>query len=300
MAMAGHGLANTMADGTSPALPAARASRPWGLAWPLFMLVTFFGGPLFLLLRVSFANRDPAVYQGTGWSLHPYAELAQPLILKTLGLSVGLALTVAVISIVVAFPAVYFITRMHRRAQVAWLVFFLSTLALSEVLITFAWQILLSKRAGISNVAVFLGLLERPVSLAPSFWGVVSCLVYFVIPLNVITLYPGLSRLDPSYMEAARTMQAPPIKAFFNVLVPLMRRPIATAFLTSVVLTIGAYVSPLVLGGPSNWTIGVVISEIAVSGQNLPQAAAISVLFMAVTALLMVVIGRAGGRGYTS
>lgn len=271
-----------------------------GLVWPLFMLVAFFGVPLFLLIRVSFANRDPAVYQGTGWTLHAYGELFQPLVLNTLAFSVGLAITVATISMIVAFPATYFITRMHRRAQVVWLIFFLTTLALSEVLITFAWQIILSKRAGISNIAVVLGLLDRPVSLAPSFAGVVSCLVYFVIPLNVITLYPGLSRLDPSYMEAALTMQAKPHRAFFNVLVPLMRRPIATAYLTSVVITIGAFVSPLVLGGPSNWTIGVIISEIAVSGQNLPQASAISVLFMCVTGILLLTIGRMGGKGYTS
>ena len=270
------------------------------LAWPLLLIVGFFAVPLFLLVRTSFARRDPAVYEGTGLTLDAYAQLAQPMVLNAVVFSVGLALIVATISVALAFPATYFITRLGRKAQIAWLVGFLSTLALSDVLITFSWQIILSKRVGLSHIAVLFGLLDKPVSLTPSFGAVIACIVYLVIPFNFMTLYPGLSRLDPSYMEAARTLGARPSRAFFTVLLPLMRRPLATAFLTTVVMTIGAYVAPLVLGGPSNWTIGVVISEVALSGQNLPMASAIAILLMAVSAGLVVAIGRIGGKGYAT
>jgi putative spermidine/putrescine transport system permease protein len=84
------------------------------------------------------------------------------------------------------------------------------------------------------------------------------------------------------------------------VLLPLMRKPIATAYLTTVVMTIGAYVAPLVLGGPANWTIGVIISEVANSAQNLPQASAIAVFLMLVTGAMILVINRIGGKGYPS
>ncbi len=293
---------------TLPAISSERTGRTiaplprlgFSLLWPLLMIVAFFGVPFFLLLRVSLAHRDPAVYQGSGFTMEAYAGLLQPIVLHGVAFSIGLAFTVATISMAIAFPATCFISRMGRRSQIAWLIGFLTTLALSEVLITFSWQIILSKKVGISNIAVLLGLLDKPVSLAPSFLGVVGCLVYVVIPFNVMTLYPGLSRLDPSFMEAAGTLGARPYQAFFNVLVPLMRRPIATAYLTTVVLSIGAYVAPLVLGGPSNWTIGVIISEVAVSGQNLPQAAAISVLLMCVTGALILAIARVGGKGYAS
>jgi putative spermidine/putrescine transport system permease protein len=277
-----------------------RLSVATGLAWPLFMIVAFFGVPFALLLRVSVARVDPAYYQGSGWSLEAMASLFQPMVLNGLTFSLWLALTVATFSMIIAFPATYFITRMSRNAQIVWLIGLLTTLALSEVLITFSWQIILSKRVGISNIAVFLGLLDKPVSLTPSFYGVVSCLIYVVIPFNVMTIYPGLSRMDASYMEAASTMGATPIQAFFNVLLPLMRKPIATAYLTTVVMAIGAYVAPLVLGGPANWTIGVIISEVANSAQNLPQAAAIAVLLMLVTGAMILIIGKVGGKGYRS
>lgn len=271
-----------------------------GLAWPFVMIIAFFGVPFVLLLRVSVARVDPAFYQGSGWSLDAMASLFQPMVLNGLGFSLWLAVTVATLSMIVAFPATYFITRMSRRAQILWLIGLLTTLALSEVLITFSWQIILSKRVGISNIAVFLGLLDKPVSLTPSFFAVVSCLLYVVIPFNVMTIYPGLSRMDASYMEAAATMGATPLSAFFNILLPLMRKPIATAYLTTVVMSIGAYVAPLVLGGPANWTIGVIISEVANSAQNLPQAAAIAVLLMVVTGAMILAINRVGGKGYAA
>jgi putative spermidine/putrescine transport system permease protein len=276
---------------------AAIRTPPLVLAWPLVALVGFFAVPFFLLLRVSFANRDPAVYQGSGFSFTAYGELAQPMVTDAVLFSVMLALVVATVSAAIALPATYFIARMGRKAQIAWLIGFLSTLALSEVLITFAWQIMLSKRAGISNIWVWLGLLDEPVSLTPSFGAVVACIVYLVIPFNVLTLYPGLSRLDPAYVEASRMLGASPLRAFLTVVVPLLRTPIATAYLMTVVLTLGAYVAPLVLGGPRNWTIGVVISETALSGQNLPMAAAIAVFLLLVTAALIGLIGLAGRRG---
>ncbi|GHA13649.1 spermidine/putrescine ABC transporter permease [Devosia pacifica] len=270
------------------------------LIWPALMILGFFAIPLFFLFRVSLANRDPAVYQGTGFSLQAFTQLGQPMVLNAVSFSVMLSLIVASISMLVTFPATYFITRLSRRAQVAWLIGFLSTLALSEVLITFSWQILLSKKAGMSNVLVMLGILDESMSLAPSFGGVVACIIYLVIPFNFMTLYPGLSRLDTSYLEAARTLGARPTRAFFEILLPLMRKPIATAFLTTVIMTIGAYVAPIVLGGPANWTIGVVISEVAITGQNLPLASAIAILLMLVTAMLVLGINRIGGKGYVS
>src|SRR5690606_24248362 len=112
---------------------------------PGLMLTIFFAVPLVLLLRTSFANRDPAVYQGSGFSLDPFAQLFQPMVMNTMVFSIGLACLVALVSVAIAFPATYFITRMSKRSQVAWLIAVLSTLALSEVLLTFAWQILLSK-----------------------------------------------------------------------------------------------------------------------------------------------------------
>lgn len=268
------------------------------LVWPTVAIGFGLIAPMLLLLRTSVAQRDPAQYQGSGFTLDTYGHLLQPLIVNSVTFSVGLALTVASISIIIAFSSAYLIAQLTQRAQTAWLIGILSTLALSEVLVTFAWQILMSRRAGISNIGVWLGLLTEPVSLAPSLGAVIACVTYYIFPFSFMTLYPGVSRLDPALMEAARTMGSHPVGAFFRVIVPNMRRPLVAAFAITTILTLGAFVPPLVLGGPRNWTIGVVISEVALSGQNLPLAAAISVLLMAVAVGLVLGLGRlAAGKG---
>lgn len=280
--------------------PMGRSRRaPWPLWVSALAILAFFALPFLLLFRVSFAAMDPAVFQGTGLSLANYAGLLDPMVTGALANTIILALVVASISIVVAVPATALICRMGRRGQIAWLLAFLTTLALSEVLITFSWQVLLSKRAGISNVLVMLGLWEKSESLSPSYGAMVACLVYVVVPFNVLALYPGFSRLDPSYVEAARTMGASPLRAFLQVAVPILRGPILAAFLTTIVLALGAYVTPRILAEPQDWTIGVIINQVALTGQNMPYAAAIAVMVLAITLLLVgatAALGRSGRR----
>jgi putative spermidine/putrescine transport system permease protein len=253
------------------------------LAWPTFAISCFFVVPFFLLLKVSLAHRDESALWGPGFELTHYVEMLDPTVLDTLVFSGALAILVAVISGAVAFPFTYFITRMHRRAQIAWLILLLSTLSLSEVLIAFSWQVMLAKRVGLSNVLVWLGLLAEPESLSPNFGAVLSCLVYLVVPFTVLLLYPALARLDRDLTEAARTLGATPLRVFFTVVLPMMRGPLISTSIVASIFTLGAYVAPSVLGRPEHWTIAILIGKAALTGGNLPFAAAMAVLLLTAT-----------------
>lgn len=268
------------------------------LIWPACVIVLFFVVPFVLLLRASLARPGFGALGEGGFDLQNYTGLAgDRAFLGSVGFSLLLAAGVAVTSLCLCFPFTFWITRMSRRAQVVWLVFLLTTLSLSEVLITFAWQVMLAKRIGFSNVLVWLHLLPEPESLSPNLWAVVACLVYLVIPFSVLLLFPGMSRIDPQLAEAAQTMGASPMRAFFSVIVPLMRRPIVTCLLMSFIVAIGSYVAPLVLGRPEQWTVAILISRAALDAGNLPLATAMSVAFLAATALVCGILLTLGGRG---
>lgn len=87
------------------------------------------------------------------------------------------------ICVAVGFPFAYELARTRRRVQVAWLVALLAVLSLSEVIIGFAWSTLLSRTAGISNLLVWLGLMERPTALTPNFGAVLTGMVYQAFPI---------------------------------------------------------------------------------------------------------------------
>lgn len=256
------------------------------LLWPGVLIVVFTLVPMLVLLRISVAPQDAAAAWGTGFDASAYRGLTDADSIRALVQSLETALVVASISLSVGYPLAHCITRMQRRSQIVWLLLLLATLTLSDVLIAFAWQVMLSKRVGLSKVFVFIGWMDQPDSLAPSQGAVIACLVYMVIPFTVLTLYPALSALDRSLIEAARTLGASRLRAFCSVALPLTQVPSVIAFVLSAVLTFGAFVPPIALGRPERWPLSVLIGNAALAGQNLPRAAALSVLLLVVTALL--------------
>jgi putative spermidine/putrescine transport system permease protein len=258
------------------------------LSWPMLAVLGLGAVPFILLLRISVAPHDPNGMWLPGVTLHAYGALAEPELLGALLDSIQMAVIVGAISVGLGFPLTYLITRMRRRLQVVWLVFLLATLSLSDVLIAFSWQVMLSKRIGLSNIFVALGLMDAPESLTPSNGAVIACLVYLVLPFTVLTLFPVLSRLNHDLIEAARTLGASPWRAFTSVVVPLTKGPAMIAFVMAVVLTVGTYVPPLVLGRPQHWPMAVLIGSTALAGHDLPRASAMSILLLAATVLLAI------------
>ena len=279
--------------------PVSRLGELAVLAWPGGALLLFAAVPFVLLLGVSVAHRDPAGLWSPAFEATQFAALLDRNVLGTLAYSAGLAVLVAVVSTALAFPFTYFIAGMARRGQILWLILLMSTLSLSEVLVTFSWQVVLAKRIGLSDVFVWLGLLDQPQSLSPNFGALVACLIYLVLPVTVLLIYPALSRLDRHVAEAARTLGASPLRVFFTVIVPMMRGPILSSAILTTVFTIGTFVPPTVLGRPEDWTIAVLIGRMALTAGNLPLAASMSILLLATTLALTgltVLVGR-GAKG---
>ena len=268
--------------------------------YPSIMIGIFFIIPFALIITLSLAHQNPAGFHEPGFELTHYKRFLTPIFINTAFFSLWVSTLVAVGCLVLGFPLTYVLTRFPRRIQVPWLVFVLAMISLSEVLIAFSWQVLLSKTAGLANVLVWLGLLERSVALYPGFGAVVFALVYLVLPFTVLILYPPMSRLPPEFAEAARTLGASPVRTFFTVIVPVLRPAIVATGITVFVFTLGAILIPQVLGRPQHWTLSVLITDQAVFQSNLPFAAALAVfllsLSMALVGLTLWIERRAGAR----
>lgn len=265
--------------------------------YPTIMIGIFFLAPFLLIVAVSVAHQNPAGYYDPAFELTHFRRFLSSIFIDTALFSVAVAALVAVICLVLGFPFTYFITRLPRRSQVFWLVYILAQLSLSEVLIAFSWQVLLSKTAGVMNILVWLGLLGEAVSLYPGFGAVLLALTYLVLPFSVLILYPALSRLEPDVTEAARTLGASPLRTFFTVVVPILRPAIVATGITMFVFTLGSVLVPQVLGRPSHWTLSVLITDQAIFQSNMPFAAALAIfllgLSMAMVGLTMWINRRA-------
>jgi putative spermidine/putrescine transport system permease protein len=254
---------------------------PWLLlAYPSIMLGIFFLIPFALIVAVSVAHQLPEGYYQPGLELTHYSRFFSPIFVNTAIFSVSVSALVACICLLLGFPFTYFITRLGRRYQVMWLVYILAQLSLSEVLIAFSWQVLLSRTAGVTNILAWLGIIERSFSLYPSFGAVIIALTYLVLPFSVLILYPPMSRLDSEITEASRTLGASPLRTFFSVVIPILRPAIVATGITMFVFTLGAVLIPQVLGRPQHWTLSVLITDQAIFQSNLPFAAAMAIFLL--------------------
>jgi putative spermidine/putrescine transport system permease protein len=240
-----------------------------------------------MMVAISFFHREPGGFYITGFELNNYRNLYTALFGRTLLFSLFIAGLSAAVCVSLGFPFTYFITRMRRRAQVVWLVFLMSVLSLSEVIIGFAWSLLLSRTAGLSNLLVWLGLMDQPVAWYPGFAALLFGICYLAFPYTVLVLYPPLSRLDPALPEASLTLGASPLKTFFTVIVGSLRNAIVAAFVMVFVFTLGVYLLPQILGRPHHWTLSVLITDQAIYQTNMPMAASMAIFFMIVSLLLV-------------
>jgi len=266
------------------------------LAYPALMLGIFFIIPFGIMVAVSFFHREPGGFYIPGFELTNYRNLYTDLFGRTLLFSLYVAGLSAAVCVSIGFPFTYFITRMRRRVQVVWLVFLMSVLSLSEVIVGFAWSLLLSRTAGLSNLLVWLGFMDKPVAWYPGFTALLFGICYLAFPYTVLVLYPPLSRLDPALPEAAQTLGATPIKTFFTVIVGSLRNAIVASFVMVFVFSLGVYLLPQILGRPRHWTLSVLITDQAIYQTNMPMAASMAIFFMVVS-LLLVLLTMVIGKG---
>jgi putative spermidine/putrescine transport system permease protein len=276
----------------------ARVTPPWLGALPGIALGILFLVPFAIMLSVSVAIREPGGFFQPGFDLSSYGRFLTPFFGSILAVSIAIAAGAAAISVALALPFVLFLAQMRRGAQTVILVILLAVLSLSEVIIGFAISTLLSQTAGIGNLLAWLGLIPEPRAYTPGLFALMTGLAYLAFPYTVLVLFPAVARLDPDLPEAARTMGASPLVTFLTVTLPALRPAIIATLILAFVFTLGAFLLPQLLGRPRHWTLSVHITDQAIFQSNLPFAAAMAVLLLLVSLVmvgLVLLLGRERG-----
>ena len=304
------------AEAVHPGKPKTRNERnlvTWALVPVVLVLCVL---PFVLVLAISFGEKIEGADWRWAFDLANYSrffvgiewpQAVSLLYSQKLFYSLYYAVLASVIAVGFAFPFTYLLTRCSRVVQTAWLVFLLASLSLSEVFVVMGWDVLLSNRSGLpmlfresgltawlKDVGWFNTLREwglanpRNVKFKTSVFATVLTMSYLVWPYAVILLYPALSRLDGSMMEAARTMGAGPLTVVRTVVLPAVRIPVLGTLFLLFVYLLGAYVAITVFAAPAQQTLTISIYE-AVRGAtiNAPFGADQSVVLLATAALFL-------------
>jgi len=147
-----------------------------GLAFAV--MAVFFVIPLLFMIVVSFYQPDPMGFYKEAFVWENYGKFFSSFYYTVSFRSITSSALGAVLVVALSFPLVLFVSDLSRRMQLFWIILLLSLMCLSEVIIGFAWLILMSESAGLPRLLEAVGLWDNPRSLSPSFGAMMIGLVF--------------------------------------------------------------------------------------------------------------------------
>ena len=261
----------------------------------LYCIIVSFA-PLLFLFTTSVSTTDPLTGQVISYGLNNFQEVFYDTYYAVqIAYTVGLVSAITVVTLSMAVPLTLAIAKLKNVARSAWVVMLLASLALSEVLTAFAWQLLLSHSSGIPGWLSYLGIIPGDKSWWPSFPAMFVVMVYFSLPIAMILLLPAIRRLDPFLIESAYTMGFSKMAVFFLILIPSLRGPIFQTAILTFLLNIGGFVISQQLGKPSDWMFAVFIADF-MRTFNVPFAVALSFCLLIAVLLCLAIANLIFGR----
>jgi ABC-type spermidine/putrescine transport system permease subunit I len=265
---------------------AARVAVTALLLAPAMAIIVFgFVAPLVRLAILSFSA--PA------GPLAAYRELATVdvyrIVLKN---TVVLALVVSAASLVIGFALAFMLSRLEAAWRAIVFACVVLPLWISVLVRTFSWMLILERNGPLNRFLAALGVVDHPLPLLFAFPAVAIGMVHVLLPYAVLPIYAALLRIDPALLRASDGLGASRAATFWRVLLPLSSRGLATAATFTFLLSLGFFVTPALLGGPSNTTISMLIDSFVNERLDWPLAAAASMILLAMALATIGIAGR--------
>ena len=274
----------------------AAARRGFLLSLPAYAyLVLFFAIPFGIVIIYSIATRNRI--GGTdlaGWNLDSYRRLGEPIVRDILFRSLWIALLTTAICLVVAYPFSYFLSTRSATVRNLLLVFVMIPFWTNFLVRNYAWRVILGTDGPLSTVSQALGLGPQEILFTHS--AVILGLVYGFLPFMILPLYAAIERIDLSLIEASRDLYASGLQAFRRVLLPLSMPGVVAGSILVFVPSLGAYVTPQILGGGKSTMLGSYIVVQFLTARNWPLGASLSFVLMTVMLAATLIYFRTGGR----
>ena len=256
---------------------------------PMIWVCTFLLVPYILLFCYSFWTVSPSQTIVHHWNLDNYRELFRVHVYaQTLLRSMGIALRVMLFSLLLGYPLAYYLS-FHSGARKN-LLYQLAIIPLwvSYLVRAYAWKTILGSDGVLNTLLQYTHVTHHPLNfLLYSPFAVVLTLTHIYTPFALLPIYASLEHIPRNLVEASHDLGASPWQTFWRVIFPLSIPGVLAGATFAFVLSLGDFLAPLLLGGPS----GIMISNIVVSlfgaAYNWPLGAAISLCMLAIVAGLL-------------
>ena len=281
-------------------LSAALWRRPWLRAAalllpPLGWMVVLYLASLALLFVYAFWSLDSFTGKVVhSWTLSNFREIADNATYRRIAFrTIGIAALVTLTDALIAFPFAYYMARLaSRRTRTLLFVLVLLPLWSSYLARIYAWRLILAQDGALNWSLDKLGLPGTGIAYSnTAMWLVFS---YVWLPFMILPIYASLERIPESYLEASGDLGARGWRTFRSVVLPLALPGVIAGSIFTFSLTLGDYITPVLVGGASSQFIGNVVFESVGVSNNVPFAAAFATVPLVVMGLYLVLARRAG------
>lgn len=261
----------------------------------MLWLFIFFLIPLGIMLIYSFCEHTYSsdMRAGVSWSFtfENYLNAFDKSYLQAIIRSFWIATVNTIICLIVGYPIAYYISHRKPRFKNALLILVIIPFWTNFIVRTYAWMVILRENGLINAILSKMGLINDPLQMLFTNGAVITGLVYGYLPFMILPLYASIEKVNPSLLEASYDLGANRFQTFFKVMLPLTMPGIIAGSILVFVPTLGAFVTPDLLGGAKVMMIGNIIQNQYTKVRNWPFGSALSfILLNAVLAMLFLYV----------
>jgi spermidine/putrescine transport system permease protein len=256
---------------------------------PLLWVTVFLLVPYAILFCYSFWSVSPAQALVHNWNLQNYLQLVRnPIYLQVLFRSMRIAASVTVLALLLGYPLAYYLSFHAAKRKDLLYQLVIIPLWASYLVRGYAWKTILGSDGVLNGFLQYLHITHKPVEFfLYSPFAVIITLTHIYTPFTLLPIYASLEHIPRNLIEASHDLGSSPWSTFRRVLLPLSLPGVLAGATFAFVLTLGDFLAPLLVGGPSGIMISNVVVSLFGAAYNWPLGAAISFCMMLLVVTLL-------------
>lgn len=255
---------------------------------PMYLFtIIFVACPIIYLVVLSFMTRAEGWGVVGVFTFDNYLRILKPVYRNTLVESFKLAASTTALTLLVGYPFGYFMAKLSEQKKKIMMVLVVVPFWTSALMRLYGWIIIFRSNGLLDKVLMGIGLTDGPLRLLYTYQAVLVGMVYALIPFMILSVYSSTEKMDWSLVEAARDLGASKIKAFLTITLKMTLPGIMSGIVLVFIPSMGLFFIADILGGGKVMLIGNLIQNQLNSGRDWPFAAALSVVLMIFTSIMI-------------
>lgn len=263
------------------------------IAWTML----FVGVTIGYIIVLSFLKRSP---DGFGvlpeFTLENYGKLLNENYARVFWNTLKLGAETTLLCVLIGYPFGYAMGKASRKWRTILMLLVIVPFWTNALIRIYGWRILLAGNGPVNALLVSLGIVDKPLKLLNTHGAVVLGMVYALLPFMILPVYTSVEKMDWSLVDAGHDLGANAMTVFRTVTLPITASGLLTGSVLVFVPSLALFFMSDLMGGPSDILIGNLVNDQLLKSRDWPFAAALSVVLLVLTGLIMFVYRKLGGK----